>query len=64
MCIPHYVPLIPQGKFGSDDTYFGSEDVRWYAEPGTPVKLKLRRNSTTGSAFIEATVSGYLVNVP
>lgn len=61
----HQLTLSNEGSFqaGRDD-YKASHLTRIYADPGTDVFLRVARNSTSGVAGINASVSGYLVDVP
>jgi|SRR5688572_20187710 len=41
-----------------------SQQVQFYADGGTNVRLQVVRGTTTGAASARVTLSGYLVNVP
>jgi len=65
----HDLPISAQGsEFGGfRDLYIASEQVRLYADPGTQVYYFVARNNYRGSepeGYTEATISGYLVDVP
>ncbi|MBL8189010.1 MAG: hypothetical protein JNK38_13450 [Acidobacteria bacterium] len=49
---------------GNNNQFVVGQQVRLYADGGTPVIFSLARNNGTGSAGYSATVSGYLVNIP
>ena len=40
------------------------QQIRLYADPGTPVLVEGDRNSNTGLASFSFSISGYLVDVP
>lgn len=61
----HQLTLSGEGSFqGGRDDYKASHLTRIYADPGTDVFIRVARNSTSGIAGINASVSGYLVDVP
>lgn len=53
-----------QGTFSGIDVFTASQPMHVYAEPSTPPALFVAtRTDITGSAFIEATISGYIVTM-
>ncbi len=53
-----------QGTFSTIDVFTASQLMRVYADAGkTPVLFVATRTSINGTAFVEATISGYLVNI-
>jgi hypothetical protein len=53
--------MVSQGIFGSTKILLASQNVRWYADPGTAVDV-FAAKSFPDSANIYATISGYLVD--
>ena len=49
---------------GTDNVFTVGQQMRLYADGGTPVIFSLARNNGTGSSGYSLTVSGYLVNIP
>jgi hypothetical protein len=47
-----------------DALFRASQQVRLYADPGTPVRTTFVRSSPSGKATFSVTLSGYLVDVP
>ena len=53
-----------QGTFSGIDVFTASQPMHVYAEPSTPPALFVAtRTDIIGSAFIEATISGYVVTM-
>lgn len=53
-----------QGTFSGIDVFTASQPMHVYAEPSTPPALFVAtRTDISGSAFIEATISGYIVTM-
>ena len=53
-----------QGTFSGIDVFTASQPMHVYAEPSTPPALFVAtRTDIIGSAFIEATISGYIVTM-
>ncbi|MCI0632298.1 MAG: hypothetical protein L0206_00005, partial [Actinobacteria bacterium] len=60
----HTMKGFPQGRTFSGATgYSASELVRFYADPGSAVRLAAFRDSQSGEARFTWTISGYLVEV-
>jgi hypothetical protein len=60
----YWLVFFPQGTFSTIDVFTASHPMRVYADPGNPPLLFVAtRTGITGTAFVEATISGYLVNV-
>jgi hypothetical protein len=58
----YWLVFFPQGTFSSIDVCTASQPMRILAEPGNPpLMFVTTRTSITGTAFVEATISGYLV---
>lgn len=61
----HQLPLANEGSFqGGKDDHKASQQTRIYADGGTEVYFRVARNSASGVAGVNASVSGYLVDVP
>jgi hypothetical protein len=59
----YWLVFFPQGTFSTIDVYTASQPMRIFADPSTPPALFVAtRTGITGTAFVEATISGYLVN--
>jgi hypothetical protein len=59
----YWLVFFPQGTFSTIDVFTASQPMRVYADPGNPPLLFVAtRTGITGTAFVEATISGYLVN--
>jgi hypothetical protein len=56
------IPLQLQGTNGGGDNYGATVPVRAYVNAGNVLQLLLQRNGSTGSAFITASFSGYLLS--
>jgi hypothetical protein len=53
-----------QGTFSGIDVFTASHQMHVYAEPSVPPALFVAtRTDISGAAFIEATISGYIVNM-
>lgn len=53
-----------QGTFSGIDVFTASQPMHVYAEPSVPPALFVAtRTDISGAAFIEATISGYIVNM-
>jgi hypothetical protein len=60
----YWLVFYPQGTFSSIDVYTAGQPMRVCAEPGNPpVLFVATRTNITGTAFVEATISGYLTNL-
>ena len=60
----HWLVLTHQGTFSGIDVFTSNHDMRVYAEPSVPnTRYIVTRTDLTGTAFAEATISGYLVNL-
>lgn len=55
--------MVSQGMFGDTKILLASQNVRWYADPGTEVEVTAGK-SFTELAYVYATISGYLVECP
>lgn len=55
--------MVSQGIFGDTKILLASQNVRWYADPGTQVEV-LAGKSFPAGANIHATISGYFVECP
>jgi hypothetical protein len=63
-CGVYWLVFFPQGTFSTIDVYTASQPMHIYADPATPPALfVVTRTGITGTAFVEATISGYLVNI-
>jgi hypothetical protein len=59
-----WLVFFPQGTFSSVDVYTASQPMHIYSEPGNlPLLFVATRTGITGSAFVEATISGHLINI-
>jgi hypothetical protein len=59
-----WLVFFHQGTFSGIDVFTASQPMRVYAEPSVPPALFVAtRTDISGSAFIEATISGYIVNM-
>jgi len=63
---PNNLRVSAQGSdaSGTHDLSIASEQVRLYADPGTPVRCFVDRDSFSGSGDVQCSISGYLVDVP
>jgi hypothetical protein len=60
----HWLVLTLQMNIPGLDIYTASQPMRIYAEPSTPSSLFIvTRSTSTGTAFAEVTISGYLVDL-
>ena len=60
----HFLRFDPPLPLNGDSEYYTTLPVRFYADPGTFVGLRVARYPTTGNWAVLITVSGYLVNLP
>ena len=61
----HHLTLTNEGTFqGGTEDVKASQLTHFYADPGTDVFIGVARNSVNGTVGINASVSGYLVDVP
>jgi hypothetical protein len=66
----HPIIMNFQVTVASRDLFAGAQLMRMYAEPGTTVEILVSRRDAAdtgavgGNAFIETSISGYLVDVP
>jgi len=65
----HRMVLSMQGSFGDgrdgvSDVYVAGQDVQFYADPGTAVKLRIHRSAGDGVASVTVSVAGYYVRLP
>jgi hypothetical protein len=64
------LPMEFQGTFTSGqivvpgDDYSAAASLRFYANPGTTVRIGAFRNSTTGTFVLGAAIVGYIVDCP
>jgi hypothetical protein len=59
-----WLVFFPQGTFSTIDVSTASQPMHVYAEPGNPPLLFVAtRTAINGTAFVEATISGYLVKI-
>jgi hypothetical protein len=59
-----WLVFFPQGTFSGIDVFTASQPMHVYAEPSAPPALFVAtRSDISGTAFIEATISGYIVNM-
>jgi len=60
----YWLVFFPQGTFSTIDVYTASQPMHVFAEPGTPpLMFVVTRTRVTGTAFVEATISGHLTNL-
>ena len=60
----YWLVFFPQGTFSTIDVFTASQPMRVYSEPGNPpMMLVATRTGISGTAFVEATISGFLVNL-
>jgi len=60
----YWLVFFPQGTFSTIDVFTASQPMHVFAEPGTPpLMFVVTRTRVTGTAFVEATISGHLVNL-
>jgi hypothetical protein len=61
----HHLSLTNEGSFqGGTDDIKASQLTSIYADPGSDVIIRVARNSINGTASVNISVSGYLVDVP
>jgi len=61
----HYLTISAQGSDGFFDNFVASEQVRFYADPGTQVFGYAFRNASAGdNDYVQFIISGYFVDVP
>lgn len=61
--VDHFLTVDPQGTFGTSDRLGVTHSVRLYADPGTTVRVRAARPSSTGGdADVTGAISGYLVD--
>jgi hypothetical protein len=61
----YWLVFFPQGSFSTIDVFTASQPTHIFAEPGyPPVQFVTTRTSLTGTAFVEATITGHLVTMP
>jgi hypothetical protein len=59
-----WLVFFPQGTFSGIDVFTASQPMHVYAEQSAPPALFVAtRSDISGTAFIEATISGYIVNM-
>lgn len=60
----YWLVFYPQGTFSTIDVYTASQPMNVLAEPGTPpLMFVVTRTRVTGTAFVEATISGHLIPI-
>ena len=60
----YWLVFFPQGTFSTIDVFTASQPTHIFAEPVyPPVQFVATRTSLTGTAFVEATITGRLVNI-
>ncbi len=60
----YWLVFFPQGTFSTIDVFTASQPMRVYSEPGNPPMMVVAtRTAINGTAFVEATISGFLVNL-
>jgi len=60
----YWLVFFPQGTFSTIDVFTASQPMHVYSEPGNPPLLFVAtRTAINGTAFVEATISGFLVNM-
>ena len=58
----YWLVFFHQGTFAKIDVFTASQPMHVYAEPGKPpLMFVATRTGITGTAFVEATISGFLV---
>lgn len=55
----HFLPLVQQP--GSSNVWTSNQLTRIYVDPGTTFTARVRRSSNTGTASLDLTVSGHVV---
>jgi hypothetical protein len=59
-----WLVFFPQGTFSTIDVYTANQPMHVYTEPGNPPLIFVAtRTAVNGTAFVEATISGFLVNL-
>jgi hypothetical protein len=58
--VGHRLVLFSQGTFGGGDLYAASQLVKLYPSEGSQVVFQVLRNSTSGPASGDITVTGFL----
>jgi hypothetical protein len=60
----YWVVFYPQGTFSTIDVFTASQPMHVYSEPSNPPMMFVAtRTAINGTAFVEATISGFLVNL-
>lgn len=62
--VGHYIALGLAGGSGTTDQLYASQPVRLYVMPGGTITVHTSRNTSTGTATFEVTLSGNIVDVP
>jgi hypothetical protein len=58
-----WLVFFPQGTFSTIDVFTACHSMRVFSEPGNPPMMFVAtRTAVNGTAFVEATISGFLVN--
>ncbi len=64
-CISHYIPMeIRDRPGGYFEVYTGNQAVRYYADPGSDVSVRLDRGGDSFFGSVHTSLSGYLVDLP
>lgn len=63
----HPLTVVPQGDFSGlfarPEAFTVNQQLRLYSDAPFPVRVQLQRNDATGSALLQLTFSGYLVDL-